>query len=136
MQADKPKFKNVEEYITVFPDYVQKILQKIRVAIRKAAPEAEEAISYQIPTFKLSGINVIHFAGFKNHIGIYPAPRRVAEFDEELSKYKGGKGTVQFLLDEPIPYDLIIRIVKFRIKKQAWQVLPNYYNLHPANLLL
>lgn len=119
MQSDNPKFKNIDEYIATFPADVQKILQKIRVAIRKAAPEAEEAISYQIPTFKLSGKNLIHFAGFKNHIGIYPAPRGVAEFDEELSKFDGGKGTVQFPLDEPIPYGLITRIVKFRIKKHA-----------------
>ncbi|MBC7900611.1 MAG: DUF1801 domain-containing protein [Saprospiraceae bacterium] len=119
MRSDKSKFENIDEYIAGFPADVQEILQKIRIIILKAAPEAEEAISYQIPTFKLRGKNVIHFAGFKNHIGIYPAPRGVAEFDKEMSKYKGGKGTVQFQLDEPIPYGLITRIVKFRINMQV-----------------
>ena len=108
---------NIDEYIQGFPDDVQKILQKIRKTIQKAAPGATEAISYQIPTFKLDGKNLIHFAGFKNHIGVYPAPREADEFKEELAAYKGGKGTVQFPLDQPIPYDLIRRIVKFKLEK-------------------
>ena len=109
--------KNIDEYIAGFPAEVQKTLQKIRATIRKAAPDATEAISYKIPTFKLNGKNFIHFAAFKNHIGLYPAPRGVNEFEPELSAYKGGKGTVQFPLDKPIPYDLITRIVKFRTKE-------------------
>ena len=111
--------KDIDEYIAEFPIDVQKVLQKIRLTIRNAAPDATEAISYQIPTFRLSGKNVIHFAAFKTHIGLYPAPRGVAEFDEELANYKGGKGTVQFPLDKPIPYELITRIMKFRIRNKT-----------------
>ena len=111
--------RDIDEYIARFPADVQKILHSIRQTIRKAAPDAAEAISYQIPTFKINGKNFIHFAAFKNHIGLYPAPRGVDEFAEELSNYDGGKGTVQFPLDKPIPYDLITRIVKFRTKKQV-----------------
>jgi uncharacterized protein YdhG (YjbR/CyaY superfamily) len=109
--------KNIDEYIQGFPDDVAKILQKIRKTIQAAAPGATEAISYQIPTFKLNGKNLIHFAGFKSHVGVYPAPREADEFREELATYKGGKGTVQFPLDQPMPYDLIGRIVKFKLKK-------------------
>ena len=109
--------KDIDEYISGFPADVQKILQKIRRTIQKAAPKATEAISYQIPTFKLNGKNLIHFAAFKNHIGLYPVPRGVPEFDEELAAYKGGKGTAQFPLDKPIPYDLIERIVKVKLGK-------------------
>ena len=108
--------RNIDEYIAGFPDDVQKILQKIRTTIRKAAPDAEEAISYQIPTFTLHG-NLIHFAAFKNHIGLYPTPRGAEEFKAELSGYEGGKGTVRFPLDKPIPFALIGRIVKFRVKE-------------------
>src|SRR5262245_25837882 len=108
--------QNIDEYIANFPNDVQKILQKIRKTIHKAAPDAQEAIKYQIPTFTLNG-NLIHFAAFKNHIGIYPAPRKAEEFKNELGNYKGGKGTVQFPLDKPIPYDLITRIVKFQVKR-------------------
>jgi uncharacterized protein YdhG (YjbR/CyaY superfamily) len=109
--------KDIDDYIEAFPTDVQKILQKIRSSIQKAAPKATEAISYQIPTFKLNGKNLIHFAAFKNHIGLYPAPRGVNEFKDELAKYEGGKGTAQFPLDKPIPYDLIERIVKFKLGK-------------------
>jgi uncharacterized protein YdhG (YjbR/CyaY superfamily) len=108
--------QNIDEYIANFPSNVQKILQKIRKTIQKAAPEAKEAIKYQIPTFTLNG-NLIHFAAYKNHIGIYPAPRGAEEFKKELANYEGGKGTAQFPLDKPIPYDLITRMVKFRLKK-------------------
>jgi uncharacterized protein YdhG (YjbR/CyaY superfamily) len=112
----RPSPKEIDEYISGFPEDVQKILQKIRQAIRKAAPRTTEAISYQIPTFKLNGKNLIHFAAFKKHIGIYPAPRDVAEFEQELAQYEGGKGTVQFPLDRPIPYKLITRIVKYKLE--------------------
>lgn len=108
--------EDIDEYIATFPSDVQKILQRIRKTIRKAAPEAAEAISYAIPTFKLNG-NLIHFAAYRNHIGLYPAPRGVAEFKEELAEYEGGKGTLRFPLDQPVPYDLITRIVKYRIEE-------------------
>jgi uncharacterized protein YdhG (YjbR/CyaY superfamily) len=117
MQVGRPTFSTIDEYIASFPAEIQKILEKIRMRIQKAAPDAAEAISYQIPTFRLGGKNFIHFAAFKNHIGLYPAPRGVEEFKAELSNYEGGKGTAQFPLDQPIPYDLISRIVKFRVKK-------------------
>ena len=108
--------KNIDEYIATFPDDVQKILERIRATIQKAAPDAQEAISYKIPTFTLNG-NLIHFAAYKKHIGLYPAPRGAEEFKKELSAYEGGKGTVQFPLNKPIPYDLITRIVKFKVKQ-------------------
>jgi uncharacterized protein YdhG (YjbR/CyaY superfamily) len=113
----RPTYSTVDEYIADFPGEVQAILQKIRQTIQKAAPKAEEAISYQIPAFKLNGKVLIYFAAFKNHVSIYPAPRGAAEFKDELATYKGGKGTVQFPLDDAVPYDLIRRIVKFKVKQ-------------------
>ena len=104
----------VDEYISAFPKDVQQILQSVRSAIRKAAPHAEETINYQMPTFKLNG-NLVHFAGYKNHIGFYPAPSGIQEFSKELSVYKGAKGSVQFPLSEPMPLTLIGKIVKFRV---------------------
>jgi uncharacterized protein YdhG (YjbR/CyaY superfamily) len=115
MKANQATPQNIDEYIAAFPPEIQKILEKIRITIRKAAPGAEETIKYQIPTFTLKG-NLVHFAAFKNHIGFYPAPRAIETFKKELSAYEGAKGTVRFPLDEPIPYDLITRIVKFRVK--------------------
>lgn len=108
--------RDIDAYIAGFPPDVQKILQKVRKTIQKAAPDAEETIKYQIPTFALNG-NLVHFAAFKNHIGFYPAPRGKEIFKKELSAYEGGKGTVRFPLDQPIPYDLISRIVKFRVEE-------------------
>lgn len=105
----------IDEYIAGFPGDVQEILKKIRATIREAAPGAEEAIKYQLPTFVLKG-NLVHFGAFKNHIGFYPAPRGIEEFKDELSFYKGAKGSVQFPLDEPMPLDLISRIVRFRVQ--------------------
>jgi len=116
MKTDKTSPKSIDEYIAGFPKDVQAILQKIRMTIRKAAPDAEEAIKYQIPTFTLKG-NLVHFGAYKNHIGFYPAPRAIEEFKKELSAYEGSKGTVRFPFDKPIPYALITRIVKFRVKK-------------------
>jgi uncharacterized protein YdhG (YjbR/CyaY superfamily) len=107
---------DVDEYIAGFPADVQKLLEKVRSTIRKAAPKAEEAIKYQIPTFVLNG-NLISFAGYKGHIGIYPAPREVAEFKKELAAYKGNKSTLQLPLDKPVPVDLIGRIVKYQVKR-------------------
>jgi len=112
----KINFSTIDKYISTFPKDVQKKLESIRQTIKKAAPGAEETISYQIPAFKLNG-PLIYFAGFKNHVSLYPAPRAAAEFKKELSEYKGGKGTVQFPLDKPIPLSLIRRIVKYRIKE-------------------
>lgn len=111
----------IDKYIATFPADVQAILQKVRATIRKSAPGAEEAISYQMPTFKLNG-NLVHFAAFKNHIGFYPVPSGIEKFKKELSAYKGAKGSVQFPLDRPIPYGLISKIVKFRVKENLEKV--------------
>jgi uncharacterized protein YdhG (YjbR/CyaY superfamily) len=108
--------QNIDEYIACFPQEVQEKLQRIRETIRNAAPDAEEKISYQMPTFAQEG-NLVHFAAFQNHIGFYPAPQGIEEFKEELSIYKGGKGSVQFPLDQPIPFALISKIVTFRLKE-------------------
>jgi uncharacterized protein YdhG (YjbR/CyaY superfamily) len=116
MQDPKIQFANIDEYIQSFPESVQEKLQMIRQTIHKAAPEAKEAISYQMPTFKLNG-NLVHFAAFKEHIGFYPIPSGIEAFQEELSKYKTGKGSVQFPLNEPLPLDLVRRIVEFRVKE-------------------
>ena len=116
MKKKRTPPKNIDEYIAGVPDDVQAILKKIRQTIRKAAPEAEEKISYQIPSFALHG-GLIYFAAFKKHIGLYPAPRGAEKFKKELAAYEGGKGTVRFPLDKPIPYGLITRIVKFRAKE-------------------
>lgn len=115
------KASNIDEYISGFPEDVQKILEQVRLTIKKAAPEAQEAISYAMPTFKLNG-NLIHFAAYKNHIGLYPTPNGIEEFKEELSAYKGAKGSVQFPIDQPMPLDLISRITKFRVSEN--QKLP------------
>ncbi|HEX8018585.1 iron chaperone [Mucilaginibacter sp.] len=112
---EKPK-ENIDEYIAGFPEDVQQKLQTVRATIKAAAPDAEEAIKYAIPTFILNG-NLVHFGGFKSHIGFYPAPQGLEEFKEELAGYKGAKGSVQFPLDEPLPLDLITKIVKFRVQK-------------------
>ncbi len=109
--------QTIDNYIQSFPSDIQKILQKVRTAIRKAAPEAVETISYQMPTFKLNGKNLVHFAAWKSHIGFYATPSGNTAFKKELSKYKGAKGSAQFLITEPIPYDLIEKIVVFRVKE-------------------
>ena len=98
------------------PNGVQKILRKIRTTIRQAAPEAEETINYQIPTFTLKG-NWVHFAAYKNHIGFYLTSSGIEKFKNELSMYEGAKGSVKFPLDKPIPFGLITKIVKFRVKE-------------------
>jgi uncharacterized protein YdhG (YjbR/CyaY superfamily) len=123
MTSIKPN--NIDEYIAGFPKTTQKILKQVRATIKKAAPAALEKISYGIPTFTLNERYLIYFAGFKNHISLYPAPRGNEIFKKELSGYKGGKGTVQFPLDEPIPLNLITRIVKFKIKENSEKVKKN-----------
>jgi uncharacterized protein YdhG (YjbR/CyaY superfamily) len=116
LKYSKEDHRTVDEYIIRFPSNIQNILQKIRQLIKDLAPNAKETISYQIPTFKLNG-NLVHFAAFRTHIGFYPTPSALEEFKKELSKYKLGKGTIQFPIDEPIPYDLIKKIVEFRINE-------------------
>ena len=116
MKPNQTAPRNIDEYIADFPPDIQEILQKIRLTIRKAAPKAEETIKYRMPTFTLNG-NLVHFAAFKNHIGFYPTPTGTTEFQKELSVYKGAKGSVQFPLDQPIPFGLISKIVKFRAKE-------------------
>jgi uncharacterized protein YdhG (YjbR/CyaY superfamily) len=117
MITHEKQFKTIDEYIKTFPEDVQGILERMRQTIRKAAPEAAEAIRYQMPTFKLNGKNLVHFAGYKKHIGFYPVPSGIKAFKMELSRYKGGKGSVQFPLDKPIPYDLVRKIVMFRVSE-------------------
>jgi uncharacterized protein YdhG (YjbR/CyaY superfamily) len=112
----KNEIKTIDEYIKTFPADVQIILEKMRQTIREAAPEATEAISYQMPTFKLNG-NLVHFAAFKSHIGFYPVPSGIESFRKELTPYITGKGTVQFPLNQPIPYDLVKKVVIFRVKE-------------------
>jgi len=114
MEENKITFNTIDEYIMQFPTEVQEKLKTLRKVIKEAAPEAEEKISYKMPTFTLHG-NLVHFAGYKNHIGLYPTPSGIEAFKEELSKYKGAKGSVQFPIKEPLPYELIIKIVKYRV---------------------
>lgn len=111
--------QTIDDYIQSFPADIQKILQKVRKTIRKAAPEAVETINYQMPTFKLNGKNLVHFAAWKSHIGFYATPSGNTAFKKDLSKYKGAKGSVQFPTTEPIPYDLIEKIVVFRVKESV-----------------
>ena len=109
-------FNTIDEYIAQFPEDIQTILLEIRSVIQEAAPQATEKISYQMPTFYLNG-NLVHFAVFKNYIGFYPDPSGIEQFKKELSSYKSGKGNVQFPLDQPMPYDLIRKIVLFRVEE-------------------
>ena len=118
MITKKTKPGNIDGYIASFPREVQKILEELRATIRNAAPEAEETISYGIPTFTLNG-NLVHFAAYKNHIGFYPSPGGIEAFKKELSVYEGAKGSVQFPIEEPLPLSLVTKIVKFRVKENA-----------------
>ena len=114
MEDRKAGFVSIDEYIATFPEEIQKILEELRAAIKAAAPEAEEKISYQIPTFALKG-NLVHFAAWKNHIGFYPTSSGTREFKKELTIYESAKGSVKFPIDKPLPLDLISKIVKFRV---------------------
>ena len=107
---------DIDKYISGFPEEIQTMLKQIRLTIRQAAPQAEEAIKYAMPTFVLNG-NLVHFAAFKNHIGFYPVPSGIEAFKKELSVYKGAKGSVQFPFNEPMPLNLIAKIVEFRVKE-------------------
>lgn len=110
------KVNTIDEYIMGFPAPVQELLQELRAVIQKAAPDARETINYQIPTFVLHG-NLVHFAAFKHHIGFYPTPSGIEAFEAELSAYEGAKGSVKFPIEKPLPFDLISRIVAYRVKE-------------------
>jgi uncharacterized protein YdhG (YjbR/CyaY superfamily) len=114
MDSKKVGFTSIDEYIAAFPAEIQIVLEELRATIKAAAPDAEEKISYQMPTFALNG-NLVHFAAFKNHIGFYPTPSGTEAFKEEIARYQGAKGSIRFPLDEPMPLDLITRIVKMRV---------------------
>jgi uncharacterized protein YdhG (YjbR/CyaY superfamily) len=113
----KTAIKSVDECIATYPAETQKLLKQIRATIRKAAPKAEELISYGMPGYKLNGKPLVYFSGFKNHIGFYATPTGHKAFKAELSKYKEGKGSVQFPIGEPMPLKLIEKIVKFRVQE-------------------
>ncbi len=116
MAASRSSAHSIDEYIAAFPEDVQQLLHKIRAVIREAAPDAAETINYGIPTFTLHG-NLVHFAAFKKHIGFYPTPSGIEKFKAELAGYESAKGSVQFPLAKPIPFDLIRKIVKFRVQE-------------------
>ena len=115
MKSKKAGFTSIEEYIAACPEQSQNFLRTIRATIKEIAPTAREKISYQIACFELNGKNLVHFAGWKNHVSMYPTPAGSEAFNKEIAKYAGGKGTTKFLLDEPLPLKLIRQIVKFRV---------------------
>jgi uncharacterized protein YdhG (YjbR/CyaY superfamily) len=114
MESNNVGFRSMDEYIATFPAEIQIILEELRATIKTSAPDAEEKISYQMPTFFLKG-NLVHFAAHKNHIGFYPTPSGIETFKQELSVYKNAKGSVQFPIDKPLPLELIGKIVRFRV---------------------
>jgi uncharacterized protein YdhG (YjbR/CyaY superfamily) len=116
MESGRTIPKDIDEYIRLFPDDIQALLQSLRQTIREAAPDAEETISYQMPAFKQNGM-LVYFAAFKKHIGFYPTSSGIEAFREELSAYEGSKGTVRFPIDKPLPLDLVRDIVKFRVQE-------------------
>lgn len=116
MQKKAINFKNIDAYISEYPENVRVILEELRITIKRAAPKAEEVISYQMPAFKYKGM-LVYFAAYKNHIGFYPTASGIAAFKKELSVYKGAKGSVQFPIDEKLPLSLISKIVKLRVKE-------------------
>ncbi|HEY1024269.1 MAG TPA: DUF1801 domain-containing protein [Sphingobacteriaceae bacterium] len=117
MDRQQSKPGTIDEYIAGFPVNVQNVLEEVRRTVRDTIPDATECISYAIPTFKLNNTNLVHFAAFKNHIGFYPAPTGMEAFKHDFAGYQTGKGSVQFPLNEPMPLELIARIVKFRTKE-------------------
>ena len=116
MDTGKNTIESIDEYIAQFPGEIQDLLQKLRRAVKESAPEAREAISYRIPTFKLDG-NLVHFAAFRDHISFFPTSSGIDAFREELSGYKISKGTIRFPFDKPVPFDLVRRIVRFRVQE-------------------
>lgn len=121
MVMKRTQAETIDEYIEGFPKETRQKLEEMRTTISKAAPEAKEAIKYALPTFILNG-NLVHFGAFKNHIGFYPAPSGIKEFEKELSVYEGSKGAIRFPLDKPLPLSLVSKIVKFRVKKNLEKV--------------
>ncbi len=117
MPTAQKQFKNIDEYIKSSPKDTQGILEKIKGIVQKHCPEALETISYGIPTYDLNGKHLVHFAGFKTHIGFYPTPSGIEAFKKEISKFTWAKGSVQFPVDKPVPFDLIEKIIVFRIKE-------------------
>jgi uncharacterized protein YdhG (YjbR/CyaY superfamily) len=117
MKISRKQFKTMDEYIAMFPKNIQDILEKLRCTIRESAPKSKETINYGIPTFKLNGKNLVHFAAFKNHIGFYPTPSAIIAFKKDLTPYKQAKGSVQFPTDKPLPFNVVKKIVKFRAKE-------------------
>jgi uncharacterized protein YdhG (YjbR/CyaY superfamily) len=118
MEETKMTFTSIDEYILQFSPEIQEKLKTIRKVIKESAPEAQEKISYQMPAFVLHG-NLVYFAAFKNHIGFYPTSSGIAAFKQELSEYKGAKGSVQFPHNKPIPYELIRKMVTFRVEENS-----------------
>jgi uncharacterized protein YdhG (YjbR/CyaY superfamily) len=116
MNNKKTSIGTVDKYIEQFPKEVQKTLRKIRAVIKRAAPNSTERISYQMPTYTMNR-NLVHFAGYKKHIGFYPTPSGISAFRKQLALYEGAKGTVRFPIDRPIPFDLIARIVRYRVEE-------------------
>ena len=112
----KTKFETVDEYFSTLPQHAKAMLQELRKTIKKAAPQAEELISYNMPAFKLRGM-LVWYAAYKEHIGFYPRPSAIEAFKKEVSVYKGAKGTIQFPIDKPLPLNLVIKIVKYRLKE-------------------
>jgi len=117
MGPGKQQFRTIDEYIRMFPGNVRVLLEQVRLAVRRAAPEAVETISYQMPAFKLNGKVIVFFAAWEKHIGFYPTPSGTKAFDRELAHYKRAKGSIQFPMNEPLPLDLIGRIVRFRVSE-------------------
>lgn len=112
----RPDFQSVDAYIAAFPESIQPVLKKLRAMIKEEAPEAEEKISYQMPAYMLKG-PLVYFAAYKNHIGFYPTPSGIRNFQDELTEYKTSKGAVQFPVSKPLPYELIRRMIRFRVEE-------------------
>jgi uncharacterized protein YdhG (YjbR/CyaY superfamily) len=120
MESNRATHRNIDEYIASFSPEVRAILEKIRLTIRNSAPDAQETISYRMPMFRMKGV-LVYFAAFKKHIGLYPPVKGDASLAKAISIYAGEKGNLQFPLDRPIPYGLIERIVKLRVKQDKWR---------------
>jgi uncharacterized protein YdhG (YjbR/CyaY superfamily) len=115
MTSKKAGFSSIDEYIATFPEETQKLLEEVRGTIKAVVPDEQEKISYQISAFELNGKNLVHFAGWKNHISMYPIPAGTEAFNKEVAQYADGKGTIKFPIDKPLPLKLITKIVKFRV---------------------
>lgn len=127
MKSEKIRFSSIDEYIESFPEDIQEIMNQLRQTIKAAVPDAGEKISYNMPTFTLNGKYLVYFAGWKNHIAFYGAPKGNSEFSEDLSAYESGQGTLQFPYKKPMPLDLITKIVKFRAAENREKTGRNKY---------